>query len=191
MADADVLSAVSETLEARLTSGLSTLGPPAPVARLHDLVRPVTSDPPTITLFLYEISEEASLRNRAKRTRIIDGDVLTLKQPLALRLHYMITAWGGDRLTEQRMLGRVLQVMYDDATLEGLQLAGVLAGTDAELHVSLEPLMLEDRARVWAAIGQTYRLSVNYEVRVVNIDAETEAVSAPVRERRLDMGVAT
>jgi hypothetical protein len=55
--------------------------------------------------------------------------------------------------------------------------------------VSLSPIELEDRARVWTAIGQTYRLSVNYEVRVVNVDAETEVGIVPVRERQLGTGV--
>jgi hypothetical protein len=101
----------------------------------------------------------------------------------------MVTAWAGDRDSEQRFLGRVLQVLYDDAILDGLQLAGVLAGTSAALHVSLAPIDIEDRSRVWSAIRRTYRLSVNYEVRVLNIDAETETTNAPVRERDLRLGV--
>ena len=55
MANADVISAVSETLEARLTTGLSTLGNPPPTAQLHDLVTDVPTDPPTVTLFLYQL----------------------------------------------------------------------------------------------------------------------------------------
>jgi hypothetical protein len=191
VANADVISAVSATLESRLTAGLSTLGPPAPTAQLHDLVTPVTEDPPTVTLFLYQILEDASVRNRAKRSRLVGGELLVRKQPLGLRLQYMVTAWGGDRHTEQRMLGRVLQVLYDDAILDGLDLSGVLAGTDARIEVSLSPIELEDRARVWTAIGQTYRLSVNYELRVVDIDAESETGAAPVRERHLGSGVGT
>lgn len=183
-----MISAVSETLEARLAAGLSTLGAPAPTAQLHNLVTPVTSDPPTVTLFLYQIVEDVSVRNRAKTTRVVNGGLRMLKQPLGVCLHYMITAWGGDRHTEQRMLGRVLQVLYDDAILDGLELSGVLAGTPAQLHVSLAPLVLEDRARVWSAIGQTYRLSVNYEVRIVDVDAETETNAAPVRERHIASG---
>ena len=191
MATADVISAVSATLEERLTTGLATLGPPTPTALLHDLVTPPTSDPPVVTLFLYDIVEDPSARNRDKTRRVdANGNLRILKQPLGLCLHYMVTAWGGDRLTEQRMLGRVLQILYDDAALDGLELLGVLAGTPAKLHVSLAPLQLEDRARVWWAIGQTYRLSVNYEVRVVSIDAQVETSAAPVRERRIGAGVA-
>jgi hypothetical protein len=191
VANSDVISAVSRTLEARLSAGLSTLSFPPPTAQLHDLVTPVTGDPPLVTLFLYQVLEDRSVRNRAKTTRVVEGALLTRKQPLGLCLHYMVSAWGGDRHTEQRMLGRVLQVLYDDAVLAGAELLGVLAGTAATLHVSLQPLELEDRARVWTAIGKTYRLSINYEVRVVNVDVETEVGGAPVRERRVGIGAAS
>ena len=189
MANSDVIAAVSESLEARLAAALSPLAQPAPTAQLHDLVTPVTNDPPTVTLFLYEILEDASVRNRASTSRVVNGQLRSLKQPLGLCLHYMVTAWAGDRRTEQRLLGRVLQVLYDDAVLDGLALLGVLAGTPAKLQLSLAQIDLENRARIWAAIGQTYRLSVNYEVRVVNVDAETEATATPVRERHIVAGV--
>lgn len=190
MANADVISAVSATLESRLTAGLKSLGGlNPPVAELNDLVTPVTEDPPRVTLFLYQILEDASVRNRAGTGRVVNGQVRRRKAPLGLQLQYMITGWGGDRHTEQRMLGRVLQVLYDDAILDGGDLTGVLAGSDARIEVTLSPIELEDRARVWSAIGQTYRLSINYEVRVVNIDAETEIGATPVRERRIETEV--
>jgi hypothetical protein len=187
VATPDVIAAVSETLEARLTAGLASIGPPAPVAELHDLV--ATPAPPRVTLFLYDIVEEPTTRNRAKTRRVVAGDILIRKQPLGLGLYYMVTAWGGDRLSEQRMLGKVLQVLYDDATLDGTQLQGSLAGTPAQLRVSLAPLHLEDRSRIWFSIGKSYRLSINYEVRLVDIDVDTEISTAPVRERRLEAGV--
>jgi hypothetical protein len=189
VANADVISAVSETLEARLTTGLSTLGNPPPTAQLHDLVTDVPTDPPTVTLFLYQVLEDRTVRNRPKTSRIVNGNVITTRPPLGLALHYMVSAWGGDRHTEQRMLGRVLQILYDDAVLDGTDLLGVLAGTPAILNVSLQPLTLDDRARVWWAIGQTYRLSVNYEVRVANLDPETELSSAPVLQRHVETGI--
>ncbi len=189
VASSDVLVAVSQTLQNRLTAGLSTLGPPVPVAELHDLASPPASTPPRATLFLYDVVEEPTSRNRPKTTRLVGSSLLVRKQPLGLRLHYLVTAWGGDRATEQQILGRVMQLMYDDAVIDGPELAGSLAGTPTELRVSLSPMQLEDRARVWWAIGQPYRLSVNYEVRVVDIDPTTETSSTPVLSRRIDAGV--
>jgi hypothetical protein len=189
VASSDVLVAVSQTLQNRLTAGLSTLGPPVPVAELHDLASPPVSAPPRATLFLYDVVEEPTTRNRPKTTHLVGGNLLVRKQPLGLRLHYLVTAWGGDRATEQQILGRVMQLMYDDAVIDGSELAGSLAGTLTELRVSLSPMQLEDRARVWWAIGQPYRLSVNYEVRVVDIDPTTETSSTPILSRRIDVGV--
>ena len=194
MANADVISAVSSTLQARLTAALAPLGTStatAPVAQLHDLIDDPSTDPPTVTLFLYQVLEDASVRNRPATTRVVGGTLRTLKQPLGLCLQYMVTAWGGDRDTEHRMLGRVLRSLHDDAILDGLELRGVLAATPARLNVNLQPLELEDRARVWSAIRRTYRLSVNYEVRVVNVDAETETGGPPVRQREVAQGMLT
>ena len=72
-----------------------------------------------------------------------------------------------------------MQVLYDDAIIDGLDLRGELAGTEHELRVSLSPMHIDDRARMWWAIGLPYRLSVNYEVRVVEIDVERTTSSTP------------
>jgi hypothetical protein len=189
VANSDVLAAVSQTLQNRLTAGLSTLGPPVPVAEVHDLASLPSTTPPRATLFLYDVAQEPTVRNRPKSTRLVGGNLVERKQPMGLCLHYLITAWGGDRATEQQILGRVMQVMYDDAVIDGVELAGSLAGTATQLRVSLLPMQLEDRARVWSAIGQPYRLSVNYEARVVDIDAISETSLKPVLARRIDAGV--
>ncbi len=189
MASSDVLVAVSETLQNRLTAGLSSLGPPVPVAEVHDLATSPSSTPPRATLFLYDVVEEPTVRNRPKSRRLVGGDVVVRKQPLGVCLHYLVTAWGGDRATEQQILGRVMQLMYDDAVIDGPELAGSLAGTPTQLRVCLSPMQIEDRARVWWAIGQPYRLSINYEVRVVDIDPVAETTTTPVLSRRVDTGV--
>lgn len=192
MANSDVLASVSRTLVTRLTAGLSSLGPPGgppPIAVLDDLAREPPRDPPRVTLFLYDIVEEATVRNRAKSSQEVGGQLLVRKQPLGLCLHYMMTAWGGDRETEQLMLGRVMQVLYDDAILDGPELLGALAGTRSELRVSLSTMQLDDRARVWWAINQSYRLSINYEVRVIDVDPTAQTRSSAVQVRDLSIGV--
>lgn len=182
---------MSTTLVARLTDGVSDLSNPSPRVALDDLSSAPASDPPLVTLFLYDVVEDATLRNRGKTSELVGGRLVERKQPLSLCLHYMVTAWAGDRETEQALLGRVLQLLYDDAILDGLELLGVLAGTDHELRVNLSPMRLEDRARVWWAISLPYRLSLNYEVRVVAIDATVTDSATPVQTRDLAMGVRT
>jgi hypothetical protein len=95
----------------------------------------------------------------------------------------MLTPWSGDRLTDHRLLGRAMQVLYNNAVLSGSQLQGQLAGTVEALQITLSPLTIEERARVWYAIQKPYRLSVTYEVRVVNLDAIDVDPAAAVAQR--------
>ena len=181
MAGSDVISDVSRMLESVLTDAMSSLtAAPAPVARVHDLVGTIPTAPAMLTLFLYEVCEDPSLRNRP-RVREADGNSYQLrKPPMALILRYLLTAWGGDRITEQRMLGRVMHVLYDQSILSGPTLIGSMAGLDEPLNVTLAPLSLEERARVWWSIQKPYRLSLNYEIRVANLDSEATVAAQPV-----------
>jgi hypothetical protein len=187
VADSDVIGDVSGVLEQLLTDAMSTLtAPPPPIARVHDLRGTIPTAPPLLTLFLYEICEDPALRNRPEdREFDATGDYLVQKPPMALVLRYLVSAWAGDPRTEQRMLGRVLQVLYDQPTLNGAMLTGSLAGSDDALQVTLAALTLEEKARVWYSIQQTYRLSLNYEVRVANLDAEAVRRARPVTRRDL------
>jgi hypothetical protein len=169
---------VSRTLRDFLTAELAALAPPnpPPIALLHDLLAPPPTAPPSLSLFLYDILEDGSARNRApiRTPQQIAGTqrVRIAKPPLTLALRYMFTAWAADRLTEHRMIGRVLQAFLDHPVLSGSQLVGSLANTNEALKLTLSPIALEDRAQVWEAIKLPYRLSINYEVRVVHIDPE-------------------
>jgi Pvc16 N-terminal domain len=188
MAGSDVLLAVSQTLQNRLTAGLSTLGPPVPEAELHDLNGPPTTNPPRATLFLYDVVEEPTSRNRPPTGELVGGRVVSRKRPLGLCLYYLVTAWGKDPVTEQRILGRVIQVFHEDSIIDGPDLADELAGTGVELRISLSRMQIDDRARIWWAINKPYRLSINYEVRVVDVDADVTTSTTPVVSRRLVVG---
>jgi hypothetical protein len=191
----EAIGDVSRTLETFLTSQLAALAPPppAPIAQLHDLVLPPSGNPPILTLFLYDIVEDGMARNRPPtRTPFQVGGhqrVKVGKPSMTLTLRYMMTAWAGSRVSEHRMIGRVVQSLYDFSTLSGPELLGSLATSNEALKLTLSPISLEDRARVWDAIRQPYRLSVNYEVRVVHIDSQAatevpgvvEQVTQPAR----------
>jgi hypothetical protein len=174
----EAIGDVSRTLETFLTAQLAALAPPppAPVAQLHDLVTPPSGSPPVLTLFLYDIVEDSTARNRppVRTPQQVAGQqrVKVAKPSVTLILRYMMTAWAGNRVSEHRIIGRVIQSLYDFSTLSGPQLLGSLASSNEALKLTLSPIALEDRARVWDAIKQPYRLSVNYEIRVVHIDSE-------------------
>jgi hypothetical protein len=187
----DSIRDVSETLRLLLDDALRAVDAVSPPrAELHDLSPPPSGNPAVLTLFLYEICEDTVLRNRPAVTTLAGQEYVSRKPPLPLVLRYLVTAWGGDRATEQAMLGRTLQVLYDGQIIRPHQLQGRLATSPDGLSVTLAPLTLEERTRVWWSIQRPYRLSINYEVRVVDIDAEAIETSSPVGRRTLEFAEA-
>jgi len=188
MGDFNVIADVSTTLRDALNAALVKL--PNTKAVLSDLSDPVQAAEPMLTIFLYEIAEDAASRNRPPvRVEPAAGSTLrTRKPPMALLLRYLITAWGGDPITQHQMLGIALQTLYDDAIFDGAQLRGSLAASTDALHLTLTPLTLDQKSLVWYALQKPFRLSLNYEVRVVNLDSTTEMVASPVLQRLLVTG---
>lgn len=193
MGDFGVIADVSSVIVNALTRSLRGLGQgqmQPPVAELNDLSETVQTPPPKLTVFLYEIAEDPTSRNRPPVRSQPPGPMTSRKPPMALLLRYLITPWGGDQATQHRMLGRALQTFYDDAILDGAQLSGGLAGSVDQLHVTLTPLTLDQKSWVWYAIQKPYRLSLNYEIRVVDLDSAVETPVRPVRSRIIE-GTAT
>ncbi|OLF10198.1 hypothetical protein BLA60_17300 [Actinophytocola xinjiangensis] len=188
MGDFGVVADVSSIVVGRLNRALAGLSPqpPDPVAELHDLSEPVQTEQPKLTVFLYEIAEDPTSRNRPPVRSLPPDPPTRSKPPMALLLRYLVTPWGGDQLTQHRMIGRALQSFYDDAILDGEELAGSLAGGVDALHVTLTPLTLDQKSWVWYAIQKPYRLSLNYEIRVVNLDSLDVARLQVVHSRELD-----
>jgi Pvc16 N-terminal domain len=186
MPDSGVVASVSETLLTVLANAVRPLDSPPPTAEIHDLQGNISTTPARLTIFLFEISEDPSARNRP-RVRGVSGPNITESKPsMALVLRYLLTAWAGDRLTEHKLLGRAMQVLYDGPIVSGPDLQGPSLKNSFEvLKVTLAPLTLEERTRVWFALARPYRLSLSYEVRVVNLDSETSELRPPVSSRSI------
>jgi hypothetical protein len=186
----DVIASVSETLQGVLNNAVSALDNPPPAAELSNLQGNISTNPARLTIFLFEVAEDASARNKPRMRTALAPNVVTSKPPMALVLRYLITAWGGDRATEHRLLGRAMQVLYDGALISGPDLqGGALKDTTEVLKVTLLPLTLEERTRVWHSVQRPYRLSLYYEIRVVNLDSETSDQRRMVAGRDLGYGI--
>jgi hypothetical protein len=184
--DFSVIAAASETLRGVLSNAVAPLDNPAPTAELHDLQSTIATSPARLTIFLFEVVEDTSARNKARVRGVAGSDSTLMKPPMALVLRYLVTAWGGDRKTEHKLLGRAMQVLYDGALIASPDLKDGLASTHEVLKVTLLPLTLEERTRVWYSVQRPYRLSLYYEVRVVNLDSETVESRRHVDSRGLD-----
>jgi hypothetical protein len=188
--DYTAISDTSLTLRQVLEDGLSAL-PIAPSVVVHNL----RSDPqpPVVTLFLYEVIEDPSARNRPRVRELVGNSYQVRKPNLALLLRYLVTPWIDDMnppYTDQLILGRLSQVLYEKPILRGLDLQGKLRDTNEALKVTLAPITLEDRTRIWNSLQLRYgyRLSLTYEVRVVNIEAENSHQVQPVVQGRFGYG---
>lgn len=168
-----------------LTQGLTVVG--SPTVSISDLTGTITANPPTVTLFLYEVDEDDSVRNLPPTRRPVGGQIEIEPPPVTLRLRYLITVWTDDAASGHAVLGRIIQLFSDSAVVGPARLGGTIRDAGDALKLKLEPLTVENRSRVWDAIDKPYRLSVTYEVRGVRIDSERQAGVAPVSERRLDV----
>lgn len=195
MASSNVISEVSQTLINALDTALASLfPPPAPQAILHDLQGNISTNPATLAVLLYEVTEDASTRNRPMQRAVTAGGPVLRKPPMTLILRYLIVPFAGDRPTEQRMLGRAMQTIYENSIFSGPDLRGSaapagLVGSADILATTLDPLSLEDRTRIWFAMQRPYRLSICYQVRVANIDPTIERPVSDVRSFNIDPAV--
>jgi hypothetical protein len=146
-----------------------------------------------LSLWLYQVSPNEHLRNQAVVRRAQGpppNDDQQFYPPLALNLFYLLTPsiqdTGGasDQLADQRVLGRAMQVLHDQAILHMPNKQTPDSGH--ELHLSLAPRTIDELAQVWEAMQQPYRLSVCYEVRAVRIDSERRIGGGRVVDRTTD-----
>jgi Pvc16 N-terminal domain len=155
-------------------------------AELTDLRPPPSGLPAVMAIFLYEVVEEPSMRNRGRTTTFDGVRYDSVKSPLALVLRYLLVPYAGDRNAEYELLGRTLQALHQRSLTVSPDLPGALSPMDV-VSVTLAPLSLEERTRVWWSISQPYRLSLNYEARVVDIDVESDQALEPVTRREFDV----
>jgi hypothetical protein len=187
MATFNAIRDVSEILRRVLQAGVSPLGASCIV---HDLVT-TPAIGMTLTLTLYEIAEDPSSRNRPDIRTVQNNQISITRSPTALMLRYLITAWSGNIVDDQVILGRAVQTLYEHAIISGPELAGTsLIDHDEAIAITMIQQTIEDRTHVWRAYDKPYRLSIDYEVRVVKIEASHPArVQPQVRSRHLRHGI--
>jgi Pvc16 N-terminal domain len=185
MPDSTVIGDVSLTIQSVLHDALVSLDPQF-IVDVSDLQGNISTTPQHLTIFLFEVVEDPSAKNRPPLREVdAQNHAFLRKTPIALLLRYMFTPWSGDRITDQRIVGKVIETLYDNANLAGAQLQGGLAGTDSVLNVNMAPITLEDRTRVWYSVQKPYRLSLTYEVRVVKLDSTSRRRVTPVTTRTI------
>jgi hypothetical protein len=153
-----------------------------------------------INLFLYQTAFNGAWRNQNMPGRVRPGE--TGVPPLAINLHYLVTAFGrgesDNDVVSHRALGGALSVLHDHPVLSRNEIRIALANNDLadqfeRLKITPLPMGLEEMSKLWMTFQTQYRISAAYEVAVVLIDSRTPVKSAlPVLMRGPnDRGVTT
>jgi hypothetical protein len=149
-----------------------------------------------VNLYLYRVSESPFTKNRpwpGDRTTPPSD-----RPTLGLQLHYLLTPLGapptdasfGEGDDAHTMLGLAMLTLQENPVLNDAHLPTLPAGSglnatpgfDADvvlpgyllnsyekIKVMLSPVGVEDLSKIWATINQPYRLSVAYEISLVEI----------------------
>ncbi|MBQ0986083.1 DUF4255 domain-containing protein [Streptomyces sp. F63] len=149
---------------------------------------------PLITVFCYQVTPNASMRNNDLPTRAADG-TLVQRAAAALDLHYLISAYGEEaELVGQRLIGCVVRTLHEIPVLPRDVIAQAaerphLAGSDladALQKVRFTPTQMDidETSKLWGMLHQTpYSLSVAYQASLVLIEGRERPVPVPPVER--------
>lgn len=210
---AAVSAVLTNLLQDNMVGVLSpALGPGLQVTAIApDLIELNTNASPQLNLFLYRVEPNKGWWNEGLPCIGADGTVLH-STPLALNLHYLLTAYGQTNFQAELMLGYAMSLLHDNSAFDhdtlkqmltqlpsGIQDLGAadLADQPESITITLEPSDTEEIARLWTAIATNYRTTATYVVTVVLIQTAAPAQSAlPVLSRgpvdpttHLDRGV--
>jgi hypothetical protein len=162
-----------------------------------------------LNLFLRHVTPNIAWRNEGLPSRDGSGRKRLSNPPLALNLHYLISAYGSQDLHAEILLGHAMQLMHErpvitrenvrtalnpppvaDTSLpEWLRALGNtgLADQAEQLLITPEFLNTEEMSKFWTSTLAHYRPSAAYQISVVLIQTEEPASSPlPVLVRRID-----
>ena len=116
------IGAVSAVLRNLLDNGIVeqvALGTTVNVtATAPDLIRlNAPDDPPQLNIFLYQVTPNAALRNAELPSRSARGERVS-NPPLALDLHYLITAYGKTDFQAEILLGYAMHLLHERPLLD-------------------------------------------------------------------------
>ncbi len=167
MGDYTAIKDIEETLKNLLKVGLDETFGEDKVNITFEIPKEIKEDDKNeVSVFLYQIFENMYLQNGESQR--IDNNLLQ-QPPMYLDLLYLITSYGKDK---KLILGRVMQIFFDNAIMDSTIMQGSLSGADEDLKLLFNPLSLDDLTKIWSAfqvIG--YRPSVSYMITPLKIDS--------------------
>jgi hypothetical protein len=164
------------------------------------LFAPGTPESSQLNLFLHQVTPNSGWQNVGLPSRGSRGERLT-NPPLALDLHYLLTAYGAEDFHAEILLGYAMQILYETPVLtrEAIRTAltpspvtgtilppalQALAAADLAEQVELVKIYpaavnTEEMSKLWSALQGHYRLTAAYQASVVLIE-ETRPTRTPL-----------
>lgn len=214
------IAAVTALLKDLLNDGLidndlARVGSFSVTAAPPDRVTTGETEQNRLNLFLYHVTPNQGWRNAALPSRGAKGERLS-NPPLALDLHYMLTAYGQADFNAEILLGYAMEIMHNNGIIGRESIRRSLSPTNP-ITVALIPddgqgrraidladqvetikitphyLSADELSRMWTAMQARYRPTVAYQVSTVLIQSTRPVVTAlPVLQRgKGDRGVAS
>src|SRR5262249_27733866 len=213
MSNALAIASVTFTMVDLLNNGLidrdisASVGDVVVTALPPDRVDLANLSASQLNLFLYQVTPNQGWRNVGLPARNTTGDRIN-DNPLALDLHYLLTAYGAQQFHAEILLGYGMQLLHETPVLPRDAIRRSLAGPTqvspggslpdalrnlftSQLSEQVEMIKIwpetittEEISRMWTAFGAHFRPTAAYHVSVVLIDSTASAKSAlPVKSR--------
>lgn len=158
-----------------------------------------------LNLFMHQVTPNAGWRNEGLPSRDGSGTRLT-NPPLALDLHYLLTAYGAAELHSEILLGYAMHLLHETPVLDRQAIRTALSGgtvpgailppafqalsaadlADQVEQIKITPMTMstEEMSKLWSALQAHYRPTAAYHVSVVLIESQRAKRSAlPVLTR--------
>lgn len=206
------IGAVSAVLRNLLDNGLVEAGAAIGTTVNVSAVAPDTidlnsvDDPPRLNIFLHQVTPNSGWRNMGLPARSSSSGERLGNAPLALDLHYVITAYARADFQAEILLGYAMHLLHERPVLDRAAIRRALNPSPLDVSMlppafqalsasdladqvellKITPAMLgtDEMSKLWAAIQTHYRPSAAYMVSVVLIEGRKPGVTPlPVLSR--------
>jgi hypothetical protein len=214
MSNALAIAAVTAVLRDLLNNGViahdlsANVGVVNVTTRPPDMINTGQNEAAQLNLYLYQVTPNQGWRNVGQPARDTAGARLT-NPPLALDLHYLLMAYGGDDFVAEILLGYAMQALHETPVLNRDAIRAALAPQSPVTGAALPPafkalsaadladqmemikiipeaLSTEDLSRLWAAFQAHYRTCAAYRASVVLIEsARSTRAALPVLKHKV------
>ena len=213
MGNALVIAVVTAVIKDILENGLAndpiatSIGDTLVTALPPDRVSVGTDERPQLNVFLYQVSlnRNADWMGRDR----LDSHKTNLssnQQPLALDLHYLLTAYGAKDFQAELLLGFAMQLLHEipaltpdmvktalkhavemrtfgvlSQALETLSIAGLVERVGT-VKLCPEFFSMEETSKLWSSLQTHYRPSAGYQASMVLIESRRATPAPPPSE---------